>query len=72
MSGTWTLLEIENTDIVDNGLALSGSTASGWSFDVDNSGANGLLTATYTVPEPGALGMVVLGALLLVCVRRRS
>ncbi len=53
---TYTLLELEGADIVDNGLALSATTAAAWSFAVDNSGPNGLLTATYT-----ASGTVIKG-----------
>lgn len=68
--GTWTVLEAENSAIVDLGLVLSAATATGWSFDVDNSGTNGLLTATYAVPEPTTVGLLVLGGLCLV--RRRT
>lgn len=70
IAGTWTLLEAENADITDGGLGLSGATASGWSFDVDNSGANGLLTATYAIPEPTSMALLVFGSLFLG--RRRS
>ena len=50
VAGTWTLLEAENTAITDLGLMLTDQTAAnpGWSFTVDNSGGNGLLTATFT------------------------
>lgn len=79
--GTWTVLELENADIEVSGtgtvtgytlgLALSGSTASGWSFNVDNSGANGLLTATYTaIPEPGTLVLWGFGSLIALSRRR--
>ncbi|QDU89253.1 hypothetical protein Pla175_26400 [Pirellulimonas nuda] len=54
------------------GLALSPSTAPGWSFAVDNSGANGLLTATYAVPEPSSLALLMLGGLFALQGRRRS
>lgn len=64
-AGTWTLMEIENTDIVDGGLALSDVTASGWNFSIDNSGANGLLTATYGVPEPASTMILVMAALAI-------
>ncbi|QDU88873.1 hypothetical protein Pla175_22570 [Pirellulimonas nuda] len=71
--GTWTLLELEGQDIVDGGLALSGTTASGWSFAVDNNGDNGLLTATYTaVPEPASLALMVLGGLFALQLRRKA
>lgn len=81
VAGTWTVMELENNDIeisgtgtatgLNLGLALTGSTATGWSFDVDNSGANGLLTATYTaIPEPSTLTLFGLGS--LVALRRRS
>jgi hypothetical protein len=45
--GTWTLLEVENGAITDNGLALApGVDTDIWSFAIDNSGANGKLTIT--------------------------
>lgn len=69
--GTWTLLEAENAAITDNGLGLSGTTASGWSFNVDNSGSNGLLTATY-IPEPATSLVLGLAALLGFGRRRRA
>ena len=47
VNGTWTLIEVENADIVDNGLALAPGVDSNWSFAIDNSGTNGLLTVTY-------------------------
>lgn len=53
--GTWTVLELEGADIVDNGLALTtAATTAGWTFNVDNSGLNGLLTVSWGVaaPEP--------------------
>ena len=58
-NGTWTIMEVENTAIIDFGLALSATTLADpdWSFAIDNSGVNGLLTATYgvVVPEPSAM-----------------
>jgi hypothetical protein len=51
--GTWTVMEVENGDIIDNGLAFAaGVNTSVWSFSIDNTGANGLLkvTASGTVP----------------------
>ncbi|VGO11739.1 hypothetical protein PDESU_00285 [Pontiella desulfatans] len=71
VAGTWTLMELENNDIEDLGLELSGDTASGWSFNVDNSGANGLLTATYVIPEPATLGMVAAFGAGMLFIRRR-
>lgn len=51
-SGTWTVLELENGDITDNGLTLApGVDPSVWSFAVDNSGTNGLLTVTAVIPQ---------------------
>ena len=45
--GTWTVLELENGDITDNGLAFAaGVDTNIWSFAIDNSGTNGLLTIT--------------------------
>lgn len=70
MSGTWTLLELEGQDIDDQGLVLSAATLAdpNWSFNVDNSGANGLLTVTY-VPEPSSIALLAAGGLL--ALRRR-
>lgn len=72
IAGTWTLLELENGDITDSGLSLAGGVANGWSFNVDNSGVNGLLTATY-IPEPGIYSLLA-GCLSLTAVmlRRRK
>ncbi len=45
--GTWTVMEVEGTNIVDNGLAFADSVDTNiWSFAIDNSGGNGLLTVT--------------------------
>ncbi|WP_411846174.1 carbohydrate-binding protein [Roseibacillus persicicus] len=45
--GTWTVMEVENGEIVDNGLSFApGVDTSVWSFAIDNAGANGLLTVT--------------------------
>ena len=45
--GTWTVLEVQNGEINDEGLVFaSGVDTSVWSFDVDNTGANGKLTVT--------------------------
>lgn len=81
VAGTWTVLELENNDIEISGtgtvtgnslgLALTGSTDANWSFAVDNSGANGLLIATY-VPEPGSLALLGLGGLLIARRRRNA
>lgn len=68
--GTWTLMELENNDIEDLGLELSGTTASGWSLSVDNDGVNGLLTATYVVPEPATLGLLGMAGLAIYAKRR--
>ncbi len=46
-TGTWTVMELENGDITNNGLAFAaGVDTDNWSFDIDNSGSNGLLTVT--------------------------
>jgi hypothetical protein len=46
-AGTWTVMEVENGTIIDNGLALAPTVdASVWSFTVDNSGPNGILSVT--------------------------
>lgn len=53
--GTWTVLEVEGTNIVDNGLAFAaGVDTNTWSFNIDNSGANGLLTVTAVGPSIGS------------------
>uniref|UniRef100_UPI003563C924 carbohydrate-binding protein n=1 Tax=Pontiella sp. TaxID=2837462 RepID=UPI003563C924 len=45
--GSWTLLEVENGDITNNGLAFAaGVDTNVWSFTVDNSDANGKLIIT--------------------------
>lgn len=69
--GTWTVMEVAAGDIVDNGLAFAaGVDTDIWSFAVDNSGANGVLTVT-AIPEPGTLGLIAAfgGGILLI--RRR-
>lgn len=69
--GTWTLMELENADMVDNGLELAaGDEAAGWSFNIDNSGTNALLTATF-VPEPSSAVLLGIGGLALICRRRK-
>ena len=46
-AGTWTVMEVENGTMVDNGLAFAPSVdTSVWSFEIDNSGANGKLVVT--------------------------
>lgn len=73
-NGDYTLMEFENGDI-DNGvsndnlLLNSADALAGWSYRIDNTGANGLLIATF-VPEPSTalLSFSALGMLLL---RRR-
>jgi len=57
--GTWTLLEVENGDITDNGLAFASSVdTSVWSFRVDNSGSNGRLLVT-AAGDPVGLDLMV-------------
>ena len=57
--GTWTVLEVENGDVVDNGLAFApGVDTSVWSFRVDNSGANGRLLVT-AVGDPVGFDVMV-------------
>jgi hypothetical protein len=76
-AGIWTLLELENSDITDSGLAFAAGVDSsaddgiGWSFSIDNSGDNGLLTATYAIPEPATLGLFGLVGGGMLFVRRR-
>lgn len=73
IAGTWTLLELMNGDIVDQGLQLAaGDAAAGWSFDIDNTGTNGLLNVTY-VPEPGTFALLagMLGLASVMLRRRR-
>ncbi len=54
--GTWVVLEVENGDIENKGLQFSPQGDSGrWSFKVDNSGENGVLTVTAM---PTALGLI--------------
>ena len=71
--GTWTVLEVEGGTITDNGLAFAGGVDTGiWSFNIDNSGANGILTVT-AIPEPGTFAMLAgCVALAWIVVRRRS
>ena len=52
-------MEVENGDIVDNGLAFApGVDTSIWSFSVDNSGANGKLVVT-AAGEPFGYELIV-------------
>jgi hypothetical protein len=45
--GTWTVLEAENATLMNFGLAFAPSVDTNvWSFAVDNSGTNGILTVT--------------------------
>lgn len=57
--GTWTVLEVENGDITDNGLQFAaGVDTSVWSFSVDNSGANGRLLVTAS-GDPVGVDLIV-------------
>ena len=57
--GTWTVMEVENGNIIDQGLAFApGVDTSVWSFRVDNSGANGRLLVTAT-GDPVGVDLVV-------------
>lgn len=73
-NGSWTIMEVEGDEIVDHGLALSVASQAdpSWSFEIDNSGPNGRLIATYNhyvaIPESssystivGAIGLLSLG-----------
>ncbi|MEM7454124.1 MAG: carbohydrate-binding protein [Planctomycetota bacterium] len=45
--GTWTVMEVENGSIIDNGLVFApGVDTNIWSFTVDNSGPNGKLVVS--------------------------
>jgi hypothetical protein len=74
--GTWTLLELENGDILNQGLSLSAASladpAGTWTFGVDNTGANGLLTASFSIPEPSTSLALGTAFLLSLGIRRRS
>lgn len=65
VNGTWTLLELENAAIIDEGLVLSDATKAdqNWSFKVDNSGQNGRLIASYgdyvSIPEPLSCSLIL-------------
>ena len=57
--GTWTVMEVENGDIIDNGLAFApGVDTAVWSFSIDNTGPNGLLQVT-AAGTPEALELTV-------------
>ncbi|MDF7809158.1 carbohydrate-binding protein [Pontiellaceae bacterium B12219] len=58
-SGTWIVMEVENGAITNNGLAFAaGVDTSVWSFNIDNSGANGLLTITAVGDDPVAIAQI--------------
>ncbi len=55
--GTWAVMELENGDIVNNGLAFApGVDTNTWSFDIDNQGSNGVLTVTAQGDPLGIVG----------------
>ena len=57
--GTWTVLEVENGPVINNGLAFAaGVNTSIWSFSIDNSGPNGVLKVTAT-GEPAGIDLNV-------------
>ena len=57
--GTWTVMEVQNGVITDNGLAFASSVdTSVWSFRIDNSGANGKLLVT-AAGDPAGFPLVV-------------
>ena len=57
--GTWTVMEVENGNIVDNGLEFApGVDTSIWSFSVDNSGSNGRLLVT-AIGDPVGYPLIV-------------
>lgn len=57
--GTWTVLEVENGDVVDNGLEFAaGVDTSVWSFSVDNSGVNGKLIVS-AAGDPVGFDLIV-------------
>lgn len=74
-SGTWTILEVENANIVDEGLLLSTATRAdpNWSFEIDNTGRVGRLNAKYVdIPEPKSFALVLGGICMLAMLRRRA
>jgi hypothetical protein len=68
-SGTWTLLEVANADITGNPTLSAASQSAGWTFNIDNSGPNGILTVS--IPEPATLGMIAMMGGGLLFIRRR-
>ncbi len=57
--GTWTVMEVENGAIINNGLAFApGVNTAIWSFSIDNSGPNGLLKVT-AAGTPSAIALTV-------------
>jgi hypothetical protein len=74
-SGTWTILEVEDANIVDEGLLLSAATRRdpNWSFEIDNTGRVGRLNAKYVdIPEPKSFALVLGGICMLAMLRRRA
>lgn len=57
--GTWIVMEVENGDIINNGLAFAPGVDTGiWSFSIDNSGPNGVLKVT-AAGTPNAIELTV-------------